>query len=343
MAIPERRSKATDSEEFLVVLRSKNMNVVTEGKGRRQVAGCDGSAVAPGATESAGRFARSFFSFPAAAAMSAWTLALVAGWGVMGVDAARAQDTAEVRKLGVGDAIQVVVFREPELTGEYKVNEQGTVNYPLLGRLVVSGKTEEILAAEIEAALEKDYVRDAQVSVDVIGKGAIQISVLGEVRSPGRLSFGAEEKVDLGTVLLVAGGPSENANLTAIEVKRRDGDDLSSLKLSMPADRGFALRKDDSVIVAPLLAAGAKRAILTVLGQVARPGAMEIPPGRDLDLLTAIALAGGMTPTARTSKVIVRREGSEPMTVNVARVQKGEIESPLLQGGDTVFIPESIF
>jgi polysaccharide export outer membrane protein len=263
--------------------------------------------------------------------------------GVHRPSAGWAQGGPEVRKLGVGDAINVVVFREPELTGEFRVNEQGTVNYPLLGRLTVAGKTEEELSAEIESALEKDYVRDAQVSVDVIGKGAIQISVLGEVRSPGRFNFGAEERVDLGTVLLVAGGPTENADVATIEVKRRDGEELESLKLSMPGDRAFVLRKDDSVIVAPLLAAGSKRAIVTVLGQVARPGAMEIPPGRELDLLTAIALAGGLNPTARTSKVILRREGSEPQTINVARVQKGEIESPLLQGGDTVFVPESIF
>jgi len=270
-----------------------------------------------------------------------WAVFGVTGWGIL--LGAAAQEAVDVRKLGPGDAIHVVVFREPELTGEFRVNEEGTLNYPLLGRMEVGGKTEQVLAAEIEAALEKDYVRDAQVSVDLIGKGAIQISVLGEVRSPGRLSLGAQDRLDLGTVLLVAGGTTENANVTAIEVKRRDGDDIASLRLSLPADRGFALRKDDSVIVPPLLAAGAKRAIVTVLGQVGRPGAMEIPPGRDLDLLTAIALAGGLSPTARTSKVIVRREGSEPMTVNVARLQKGEIESPLLQGGDTVFVPESIF
>jgi polysaccharide export outer membrane protein len=236
-----------------------------------------------------------------------------------------------------------MVFREKELTGQFKVSDQGSINYPLLGKLEVSGRTTEEVAKVIEDLLEKDYVRDAQVSVDVVGKGNILISVLGEVRTPGKFSFDAEERVELGTALLVAGGPTANSNLASIEIKRREGDDIESVRVAMPSDKGFVLRKDDSVIVAPLVATGAQRPLITVLGQVARPGAMEMPQGRDLDLLTAIALAGGMTPTARTSKVILRREGSEPMTVNVARIQKGEVESPILKGGDTIFVPESIF
>lgn len=263
-------------------------------------------------------------------------LTTVAGLRAQGADAV-------VRKVGPGDAITVMVFREDELTGEFKVNEQGTINYPLLGKLRVGGRTEEEIANEVESLLEKDYVRDAQVSVDVVGKGAIQVSVLGEVRGPGRFSFAAEERVELATALLMAGGPTANSNLTAIEVKRRNGDDIESFRLSMPADKGFVLRRDDSVIIAPTLAVGQARPLVTILGQVARPGAMEMPSARELDLLTAIALAGGMTPTARGSKVTLRREGEEPLIINVDRIQKGEIPSPVLKGGDTVFVPESIF
>jgi polysaccharide export outer membrane protein len=236
-----------------------------------------------------------------------------------------------------------MVFREPELTGEFKVNEQGSINYPLLGKILVSGRVAEDVAKEIESLLEKDYVRDAQVSVDTIGKGAIQISVLGEVRSPGKFAFEAQEQVDLQRAMLMAGGPTENSNLNTIEVKRRNGDDIESLIVSMPANKGFVLRKDDSVIVSPILAVGTARPLVTILGQVARPGAMEMPASRDLDLLTAIAVAGGMTPTARGSKVTIRREGEPIMTYNVDRIQKGEIPSPILKGGDTVFVPESIF
>jgi polysaccharide export outer membrane protein len=256
---------------------------------------------------------------------------------------AQVQKATGARKLGAGDSLTVMVFREQELTGEFKVSEQGSINYPLLGKIQVAGRTTEDVAKEIEQLLEKDYVRDAQVSVDVVGKGAIQISVLGEVRSPGRFPFEAEERVELGTALLVAGGATENSNLASIEIKRRNGDDIESIRASMPADKALVLRKDDSVIVAPRVAAGATRPLVTILGQVARPGAMEMPAGRDLDVLTAIALAGGMTPMARSSKVILRREGVEPVTINVAKIQKGEIESPILQGGDTLFVDEKIF
>ncbi len=266
-------------------------------------------------------------------------------WFAMGAFSfIRAEGKAsDARKLGPGDAITVMVFREPELTGEFKVNEQGSINYPLLGKIQVSGRDAEDVAKEIESLLEKDYVRDAQVSVDTIGKGAIQISVLGEVRAPGKFAFEAQERVDLERAMLMAGGPTENSNLNTIEVKRRNGDDIESFRVTMPANKGFVLLKDDSVIVSPIVAVGTARPLVTILGQVARPGAMEMPASRELDLLTAIALAGGMTPTARGSKVTIRREGAAAMIYNVDRIQKGEIPSPLLKGGDTVFVPETIF
>ena len=87
-------------------------------------------------------------------------------------------------------------------------------------------------------------------------------------------------------------------------------------------------------------------ATITVTGEVKNPGQLEISRGEPLDLIGAIASAGGFTNTARPSKVIVRRlegEGVSAFEFNVSRMQRTNAEPFLLQPGDTIVVPESIF
>ena len=276
--------------------------------------------------------------------VGSWALVFL-GLGLL-AGATAEEKAVNVRKIGPGDAITVTVFREPVLTGQFTVNEQGAINFPLIGTVQASGQTQEEVAKEIEQLLEKDYVRDAQVSVNVTGKGAMQISVLGEVRAPGRFPFGAEERVELATALLVAGGPTANSNLNTIELTRRNGEDIESRRLTMPDDKGFVLQKDDSLISAPLVAVGAARPIITVLGQVARPGSYELQGGERIDLLEAIGLAGGFTRIANRGRVLIQRRDGEAVTTikaNAKRMADGK-EAPIeVQPGDVITVSESWF
>jgi polysaccharide export outer membrane protein len=91
-----------------------------------------------------------------------------------------------------------------------------------------------------------------------------------------------------------------------------------------------------------MLAGYAKRRF-TVLGQVNRPGSYEMPetsPG-GIDLLEAVALAGGYTRIAAPERISVRR-GNQVLRVNGKQVAKGG-SNFRIEAGDTVTVGESIF
>jgi polysaccharide export outer membrane protein len=85
----------------------------------------------------------------------------------------------------------------------------------------------------------------------------------------------------------------------------------------------------------------------TVLGQVNRPGSYEMPEGSPggIDLLEAVALAGGYTRIAAPERISIRRSssaGEQVLRVNAKRVAKGG-EAFRVLPGDTITVGESIF
>jgi polysaccharide export outer membrane protein len=82
----------------------------------------------------------------------------------------------------------------------------------------------------------------------------------------------------------------------------------------------------------------------TVLGQVGRPGTFEMPEGSPggIDLLEAIAMAGGYTRIAAPERTSVRR-GDKVFRVDGKRVARGGAENFMVQPGDTITVGESIF
>lgn len=91
-----------------------------------------------------------------------------------------------------------------------------------------------------------------------------------------------------------------------------------------------------------------KTSYVTVLGEVQKPGAIPMPEGKDkVDLLTAIANAGGFSEIANPKRVTVKREveGQEPkvFTLNADAMQKNADGKFYLQHGDTVSVPKRLF
>jgi len=86
----------------------------------------------------------------------------------------------------------------------------------------------------------------------------------------------------------------------------------------------------------------------SILGQVNRPGSIEMPEGSQsgIDLLEAIALAGGYTRIASPERITVRRHnasGDQIFKVNAKRFTKGNGGGFLVEPGDTITVGESIF
>lgn len=87
--------------------------------------------------------------------------------------------------LGPGDTFDVRVFGEAELSGTYRVDPDGTINYPLVGTLKVEGLQPRATAELIAQKLSEKYLRHPQVSILVREQPSKKINVFGHVAKPG--------------------------------------------------------------------------------------------------------------------------------------------------------------
>lgn len=126
--------------------------------------------------------------------------------------------------LGVDDAIKVVVFGEADLSNTYKIGSTGSISFPLIGEIVLSGKSIREAEDLIEAKLSDGYLIEPSVSIEISSYRTFYI--LGEVRSPG--SYNYQNGVNVLKAVALAGGFTYRANKKNVQIlkTRKDGSDL---------------------------------------------------------------------------------------------------------------------
>jgi polysaccharide biosynthesis/export protein len=113
--------------------------------------------------------------------------------------------------IGPGDMVDVVVWRNPELSMSVPVRPDGMMTTPLVEDLPASGKTTSQLARDIEKALAK-YIQEPVVTVIVtsfVGPFSQQIRVIGQAAKPQALQY--RENMSLLDVMIAVGGVTEFA------------------------------------------------------------------------------------------------------------------------------------
>jgi len=89
--------------------------------------------------------------------------------------------------LGVGDRLRITTFDEPNLSGDFAVNANGAISFPLIGDIPATGRTTDQLAKAMTRRLAAGYLKAPRVSIDVIGYRPFY--VLGEVNQPGQYPY----------------------------------------------------------------------------------------------------------------------------------------------------------
>lgn len=138
--------------------------------------------------------------------------------------------------VGPGDALNIIVWRNPELSLTVPVRPDGKVATPLVDELVAQGKTPIQIARDVELALAK-FVRDPIVTVIVtgfIGPYSEQIRVVGEATKPQFLPY--KQKMTLLDVMIAVGGLTDFA----------DGNSASILRAS-EGDKQYTVRIKDLI------------------------------------------------------------------------------------------------
>ena len=169
------------------------------------------------------------------------------------------------------------------------------------------------------------------------------IKVFGEVNTPSVFDYSADANVV--DIIMRAGGVTRYADVSQIRVLANDGAQVFSLMDYL--DSGDASRL-------PSLSAGAtvyipktvedsrnKDRTVYVMGEVARPGPLELQPG--MGFIDILATAGGPTRFADTINVRLLKADKSVITVNLPRFTEGRGEIlPEVGAGDTIFIPEKL-
>jgi len=125
-------------------------------------------------------------------------------------------ETNEV--LGPGDIVSVRVFREPDLTGKYRIPDQGPNEFPLIGEVSMAGKTPQELQAELTRLLGDGFLVNPQVTVFVEERNSQRIHVLGQVQKPGTFAYSPNMSVI--EAITLAGGFSQLASRNNVKISR---------------------------------------------------------------------------------------------------------------------------
>ena len=141
--------------------------------------------------------------------------------------------------IGAGDALNIIVWRNPELSMSVPVRPDGKVAAPLVEEIVAQGKTSTQLAREVEAQLGK-YVRDPVVTVLVtgfVGPYSEQIRVVGEAAKPQFLNY--KKNMTLLDVMIAVGGLTDFAAGNSASILRTsDGGKQYAVRLKDLIKRG---------------------------------------------------------------------------------------------------------
>lgn len=156
-------------------------------------------------------------------------------------DIGRAGASSEYR-LGPNDRLRIIVFGQPTLTGEFSIDENGMLSYPLLGNIPAGGVSSLQLQQNIARQLEAGYLNDASVNVEVIARRPFY--VIGEVQKPGNYPYVANMTV-LNAVAM-AGGFTYRARKNDFYIKRLDKD---GRMVRVVATAGSRIRPGDTVEV----------------------------------------------------------------------------------------------
>lgn len=256
--------------------------------------------------------------------------------------AAKAQDKVAAKganvaeyQLGAGDQIKVSVFQNPDLTVETRVGEDGYITYPLVGRVRVGGQTVAAAERALAQALEKgQFLQKPQVNISPLQMRSMQVSVLGEVRDPGRFAL-QTVNTRVSELLAMAGGIAPTGADVAIVTGERAGKPFRK-EIDIPAmflSKGLG---DDITVAAGDVIYVQRAPMFYVYGEVQSPGSYKIQ--RDMTVRQALAQGGGLTPRGTERRLELHRRDAQ----GKLQVHKPKLDDAV-QPDDVLQVREALF
>ena len=241
---------------------------------------------------------------------------------------------AEDYLLGGGDTVSITVFQQPDLSTVARISQDdGTITFPLIGEVKLSGLTPETAARKISKLLKDGgYLKRPEVALTVKEFQSQKIPVMGRVNQPGEYALKGESRVI--DMISQAGGLTGDAADKIVVVKENAGKttkhevDLLAFYTGDMA-QNIKVSEGDFILVP-------KMDTFYIHGEVKRPGMYRLERG--MTTMQALSVGGGISDRGSLKDIKVTRRLTDGKT------KKVEVElTDELQPDDVVYVKERLF
>jgi len=237
-----------------------------------------------------------------------------------------------------GDSLHISLLDMPEMDQRARVTDTGEVPVQGIGSVRVAGMSPGEAATAIDQRfVSAHYLNHPQVSVVVEQYATQNVTIIGEVRTPGAYPIATSRPIL--DVIALGGGLTDTAERNILV--ERHGDQSNPIHYNVSNNGEQAIKEQvlvnpgDTVLVP-------KAGIVYVLGDVGRPGGYTMSNNESkVSLLEALAIAGGATRAAKLGHARLIRAGQSEKEISLGDIQKGKAPDFAMAPGDILFVPFS--
>lgn len=260
----------------------------------------------------------------------------------------------EVYEIGPEDILKVVILGQAEMSGDFTVDPEGMLTFPILGKVKAAGMAPEELERKLTTLLADGYLKRPQVSLSIKEYRSQRVFVTGEVPKSGPYPLKGDRSLralldemgnlgpEAGHEIVVTRTPRGSPELE--QAVTLPGDGVGQPMPELPGAEIFRFRIRDVRSGGPdqnmLLRGGDKvhvprAAQIYIMGYVARPGPYRFQ--EETTVLHALTVAGGVTERGSSKRVKIIR------IVDGEKVELKAKMTEVLQPGDTIVVAERFF
>jgi len=260
---------------------------------------------------------------------------LLAALGAVAPQSAWAQGKVFNERLGPGDLIRLFVYKSPDLSAEFRIQESGRVSLPLVGPLMLSGNTipeaEKLLS---EALITGGFLQAPQVSISVISARRAQAVVLGNVAKPGPVPL-EYLNTRLSDVLAAVGGIGPTGSDDVVVTGQREGAPYRRV-INVAKALAQGDREADVVIQGGDVIYVQRAPVFYAYGEVQKPGSYRLEDR--MTVQQALVTAGGLSKRASEERIRLQRRKADNLVDELSPRL-----TDILQPDDVLFVRESLF
>jgi polysaccharide biosynthesis/export protein len=258
--------------------------------------------------------------------------------------------------LGPDDVISIRAVEAEEISDKsIRIGPNGAINLPMVGRVQAGGMTAEELEKELVTRL-KPFIRNPEVSVNVVELRSQPVSLIGSVNAPGVHQL--QGRKTLVEMLSLAGGVRTDAGYSVNITRQKEWGPIPLPNASMDSSGQFSVAEvnlkqimeaknpAENIFLMPNDVITIPRAeMVYVIGEVKKAGGFVLSDNSNMSVLQALSMASGLEKTASPARAKILRASTSKdlkrteILVNLKKILTGEAQDLPMEREDILFVP----